>query len=221
MSNLRKSFMGKKIVVLFALTLMLAGCTPATETKTNAGTDTTIATEQQLAELPASLVDENAEAPYASTNSSITVENLDEYMNRSDVLYIDIRDYSDYAAKHFKNFEVVPYFGYVFNAEAHTDSNMIQLFGGTPEEPVAVYEESESVLSALFPKDKTLFIMCEKGGRVTQLMQILDAHDYDMSKIYNIGGMGQYTDAKYKDMITDSYELTLDATYGFEGLTRK
>ena len=221
MSNLRKSFMGKKIVVLFALTLMLAGCTPATETKTNAGTDTTIATEQQLAELPAPLVDENAEAPYASTNSSITVENLDEYMNRSDVLYIDIRDYSDYSAKHFKNFEVVPYFGYVFNAEAHTDSNMIQLFGGTPEEPVAVYEESESVLSALFPKDKTLFIMCEKGGRVTQLMQILDAHDYDMSKIYNIGGMGQYTDAKYKDMITDSYELTLDATYGFEGLTRK
>lgn len=42
-----------------------------------------------------------------------------------------------------------------------------------------------------------------------------------MSKIYNIGGMGQYTDAKYRDYITDSYELTLDATSGFEGSKRK
>ena len=221
MTNLRKSFMGKKIIVLFALTLMLAGCTPATDTKTTAGTGTTVAAEQNLAKLPAPLVDEKAEVPYASTNSSITVENLDQYMNRSDVHYIDIRDYEDYATKHFKNFEIIPYFGYVFNAEANTNPEMIQLFGGTPEEPVAVYEESEAVLNALFPKDKNLFIMCEKGGRVTQLMQILDAHGYDISKVYNIGGIGQYTDAKYKEMITDAYELTLEASYGFEGLTRK
>lgn len=237
MLNNKIKNLGKQFVALSALMFLLTGCatTPAEETRTDEKLieegwvknpqeqGWVLATEEVNAvkELPAPLIDKNIDAPYASTNSSINVDNLDEYLNREDVLYIDIRDYKDYAKKHFKNFEILPYFGYIFNAEANTNAEMIQLYGGTPEEPVEVYEQSDVLLNVMFPQDKALFIMCEKGGRVTQLMQILDARGYDMSKVYNVGGVGQYTDSKYANHLTDTYELGLESTYSTEGLTRK
>lgn len=152
--------------------------------------------------------------------SSIDNTNLIEYLGRDDVLYIDIRDYNDYAKKHFRNFEVIPYFALIFNAEAHTNPDMVQLYGGSDSDPIPVYEESDMLLEVLFPKDKTLFIMCQGGGRVANLMRILEARGWDMSKVYNIGGMAQYSGSEYRDYITDMPEILLDAVYGFEGLTR-
>ena len=40
-----------------------------------------------------------------------------------------------------------------------------------------------------------------------------------MSKIYNVGGMGQYTEDLYGEWTSNAAELSLEATYGFEGLT--
>lgn len=152
--------------------------------------------------------------------SAINNTNLIDYMHRDDVMYIDTRDYEDYVKKHFRNFEVVPFFAYIFNAEAHENADMIQLYGGTPTEPVPVYEESDKMLEILFPKDKTLFIMCQSGGRVKMLMEIMEARGWDMSKVYNIGGMAQYTGSEYRDLITDTPELIVNSEYSFEGLTR-
>lgn len=157
---------------------------------------------------------------YNAACSSVGVANLDQFLNRDDVVYIDVRDYKDYSMKHFKNFEVIPYFAFIFNATAHTDPTMVQLYGGSPTEPVAVYAESDAILNALFPKDKTIFIMCQSGGRVVQLMNILKAKGYDMSKVYNIGGMGQYTDARYADYITDSGEFTIEGSYKINDVVR-
>ena len=52
-----------------------------------------------------------------------------------------------------------------------------------------------------------------------KLMQLMDSLGYDMSKIYNVGGMGQYTGSEYAPYTTDNAEVTLDVTYSFEGLT--
>ncbi|MDI9502347.1 MAG: rhodanese-like domain-containing protein [Peptoniphilaceae bacterium] len=161
-----------------------------------------------------------AAGAYASDCSSVNPDNLIDYMNRDDVLYIDLRDFEDYVKKHFRNFEVVPFFAYIFNAEAHTNADLIQLYGGSPTEPVPVYEESDKMLEYLFPKDKTLFIMCQSGGRVKMLLEILEARGWEMDKIYNIGGMAQYNSGAYRDHMTDTPELTITGTYGFEGLTR-
>lgn len=155
---------------------------------------------------------------YTNACAAINAENLVDYLGRDDVLYIDLRDYSDYAKKHLRNFECVPYFALIFDAEAGTEGKP-QLFGGSLEEPVATYEESEELFEALFPKDKTIFFMCQSGGRVAQMMKLMDSLGYDMSKVYNVGGMGQYTDAKYAPYTTDSAEITVEATYSFEGLT--
>ncbi|MBO5536731.1 MAG: rhodanese-like domain-containing protein [Clostridia bacterium] len=158
---------------------------------------------------------------FGPTCSAINSENLKTYLGRTDVMYIDVRDYADYAKKHLRNFECIPYFALIFNADAHTDASLPQLFGGSVEEPVPVYEESDEILEAFFPKNKTIFLMCQSGGRVNQLMKLLNARGWDMTKIYNIGGMAQYAGPEYRDLVTDTPEILVEATYHFEGLTRK
>lgn len=157
---------------------------------------------------------------FGPTCSAINSGNLMQYLGRTDVMYIDLRDYADYAKKHIRNFECIPYFALIFNADANTDPSLPQLYGGTVEEPVPVYEESDEILEALFPKNKTIFLMCQSGGRVNNLMKLLNARGWDMTKIYNIGGMAQYAGPEYRSIVTDSPEILVEATYSFEGLTR-
>ena len=52
------------------------------------------------------------------------------------------------------------------------------------------------------------------------LMNILNARGWDMTKIYNIGGMAQYAGPEYRDLVTDTPEILIEATYKFDGLTR-
>ncbi len=159
-------------------------------------------------------------SPFAAASSSINATNLFEYFGRDDVLYIDLRDYADYQKKHLRNFECIPYFAYVFDKAAGKDKAKIQLYGNSVAEPAATYKESDDMLEVLFPKDKTIFFMCQSGGRVAQLLSILNAKGYDMSKIYNVGGMGQFTAPEYKPYTVDLLEFKVDAKYSIEGLTR-
>ena len=227
----------KKLLLSALAVFMLAGCsTPATTEETpeeptteEQGTETPA--ENTAAELPAPRDTTKTYKPsedagetactedvYTTACSSIGADNLYEYLGRDDVVYIDLRDYADYAKTHLRNFEVVPYFAVIFNENAGTEGNP-QLFGGTTTEPVAAYEESVDLLEAFIPKDKTVFLMCQSGGRVAQMMQLLEANGYDMSKIYNVGGMAQLTDSAYAEWTTNTAELTIDATYSFTGLT--
>ncbi len=157
---------------------------------------------------------------FGPTCSAINSENLKQYLGRTDVMYIDLRDYSDYAKKHLRNFECIPFFALIFNAEAANDASLPQLYGGTPDEPIPVYAESDELLEALFPKGKTIFLMCQSGGRVNNMMKILNARGWDMTKVYNIGGMAHYAGPEYRGLVTDTPEIIIEATYSYEGLTR-
>ena len=157
---------------------------------------------------------------FGPTCSAINNTNLREYLGRTDVMYIDLRDYADYAKKHLRNFECIPYFALIFNKDAHTDASLPQLYGGSVDEPIPVYAESDELLEALFPKNKVIFLMCQSGGRVNQLMKLLNARGWDMSKVYNVGGMAQYAGAEYRDIVTDTPEIIINAVYSFEALTR-
>ncbi len=219
----------KKLLLALAVLLTLTACTStntAVETEP-AETTTPEATEEVVtADLPApqdtakeykANAEDETTTPctagvYGIDCSSITADNLTEYLGRTDVLYIDLRDYADYAKSHLRNFEVVPYFAAIMGEES-------QLYSGTPEEPVARYEESDELLEAFFPKDTTIFLMCQSGGRVAQLMKLLEVKGYDMSRIYNVGGMAQYGISEYTALTTQTSELVVDATYTFEGLT--
>lgn len=228
----------KKLIALLAALLVLAGCSSAPAQKTDEELMAEGWVKNPLengyvaapAELPAPVdttknykdKDGNEIActatDYSADCSSINKDNLHEYLNREDVLYIDLRDYADFGGKHLRNFEVVPYFAYIFNAEAGTEGKP-QLFGGSVTAPVATYEESVEIMEVLFPKDATIFFMCQSGGRVKQCIQLLESLGWDTSKIYNVGGMGQFTSDALVSVTSNPAEMKLEATYSFEGLT--
>jgi rhodanese-related sulfurtransferase len=200
----------KKVFALSLIAMMLlAACGPAAPAP-EAPVDTPpAATEPEIPELPPA---QKVAGDYTYENSGINATNLLDYLGRDDVFYIDLRNYEDYSKKHLRNFEVIPFFAYIYNEKAG-EEGFPQLFKGTHDAPEAVYETSEAILNALFPKDKTLFIVCQSGGRVNMLMKMLAALDYDMSRIYNIGGMAQYTGDEYRDLITDTEELVVSGSY--------
>ena len=222
----------KKLIALLAALLVLAGCSSAPAQKTDEELMAEGWVKNPLengyvaaaAELPAPVdttktyknSDGNEVAceagNYSADCSSINKDNLQDYLNRDDVLYIDLRDYADYTGKHLRNFEVIPYFAYIMGTEG-------QLFSGDTTAPVATYEESVELMEVLFPKDATIFLMCQSGGRVAKCIQLLEALGWDTSKIYNVGGMGQFTSDALVAVTSNPAEMKLEATYSFEGLT--
>lgn len=208
----------KKLLIIVSAAIVLAACSANKPAET-----VQVQAEPAKIALPAPVdttKPDAAKTPYAAGVSSINASNLFEYFGRDDVLYIDVRDFGDYQKKHLRNFECIPYFAYIFNADAGKDAKKPQLYGGTVADPVSVYKESDDMLNVLFPKNKTLFIMCQGGGRVAQLMTILAKKGYDMSKIYNVGGMGQFTASEYADYTVDALEFKVNAAYTIEGLTK-
>ena len=222
----------KKLIALLAALLVLAGCSSAPAQKTDEELMAEGWVKNPLengyvaapAELPAPVdttkTYKNAEEKevaceagnYSAACSSINASNLQDWLNRDDVLYIDLRDYADFGGKHLRNFEVIPYFAYIYGTDG-------QLFSGDVTAPVATYEESVEIMEVLFPKDATLFLMCQSGGRVAKCIQLLEALGWDTSKIYNVGGMGQFTSDALVSVTSNPAEMKLEATYSFEGLT--
>ena len=149
---------------------------------------------------------------FALCGSTIHSGNLLDYLNRPDVLYIDTRDYGEYIKKHLRNFEVIPFYGLIFEAEAENTPGKHRLFGGTVATPIPLHPHSDELLSRLLPRDRTLFLMCNSGGRVAQLMTLLQARGYDMGRIYNIGGITQYTGDAYAHLYVDGSGLALSST---------
>lgn len=201
--------MKTRLGLLASLALVAAavvGCTPA-ETK---------------AELPGAW---GEGATYKAGECSITIDPsvtnpdakpLKDFMNRDDVRYFDLRDHKEgYGVGHIAGFESVSWFNVICGAGE-------QLFYLDGETYKARYNESETILNDIFPKDKVIFGMCQVGGRVTPWCVLLSQYGYDMSKVYNVGGWNQL--AKHEDHcgLEVSEGVAASAiTYDFSTLTKK
>lgn len=158
---------------------------------------------------------------YSTQCSGILANNLKDYLGREDIEYIDVRNagtgdsLNNYAAGHLKGFKLVEFFNYVYPQGGGAGTNQLFYQQGTKEDGTPIfaprYADSVAILEELFPKDKTLFIMCAAGGRVTTVMQLLDQYGWNMEHIYNVGGWGAPTNygtsAEYKD-----YRVTTNVT---------
>ena len=133
----------KKLLLALLTSLLLVGCAPAAPATDSAKVETTTPEVAAVKELPATIdttknykpTKDGAEEPckagvYNPACSSIDASNLFEYVGRDDVIYIDLRDYVDYSQKHLRNFEVIPFFAYIYNEEAGKDDTKPQLYGG-------------------------------------------------------------------------------------------
>ena len=146
-------------------------------------------------------------------DKNINEKTIDNYLGRTDVVYRDVRMLEDTATWENKGgerdltgfvegFEVVPYAyltefpqEYIDQKKSENVSGLYQgktLFRLENGKYVANYKESMEILEYLFPKDKTIFIMCGAGGYANFTKQMLGALGWDTSKIYNVGGYWNY-----------------------------
>lgn len=197
-----------------------------------------------LAWLPAPQLAEG-ERGELGIDKNVNEATIDQYLNRSDAVYRDVRmleDPGDYAAiggdsylSGFVNgFEVVP-FPYLVNvgglpAEVGETYVGPTLFTVDAEENYTEnYTESMGILEALFPKDKVIFLMCGGGGYSGMLKKMLVALGWDESKIYDVGGFWYYEGEnmvevrRIKDDGTATYDFYKVPYHeiNFEDLTEK
>lgn len=140
-------------------------------------------------------------------DKNINETTIDNYLNRSDSVYRDMRMLKDpgnyeaiggdsYLSGFIKGFEVVPY-PYLVNVtglpeevgKTYEGNTLFTLKDG---KYIANYNESLSILEYLFPKDKNIFLMCGAGGYAGSTKEMLVALGWDENKIYNIGGYWYY-----------------------------
>ncbi len=137
-------------------------------------------------------------------DKNINEATIDNYLNRSDSVYRDMRmlidegDYESiggdsYLSGIIEGFEAIP-FPLVVNVTGlpeevgHTYQG-VTLFTLTDEgEYIANYEESMSYLEYYFPKDKYIFLMCGGAGYSAMMKDMLIALGWNKDKIYNTGG---------------------------------
>ena len=188
----------KKLLISLLVLLVLAGCGATT-------TDNT----PKVKELPAAEADVNSQF---GVDVNINMETIDEWVNREDVVYRDVRmlfDPADYAAiggnadlsSTIEGFKIVPY-PYLATLTAlpvdgaYAGETLYTLTwneDGSIATATANYEESEMILKELFPQDKPIFIMCGGGGYAGMTKSLLVHLGWDEAKLYNVGGNWAYT----------------------------
>ena len=141
-------------------------------------------------------------------DKNINESTIDDYLNRSDSVYRDMRMLVDPAnyeniggnsslSGYVKGFEIVP-LPYLIPVTGLPEAVGKTYSGKTLFELdengkyVPAYKESMSILEDLFPKDKVVFLMCGGGGYAGMTKAFLVSLGWDETKIYNTGGYWYY-----------------------------
>ena len=140
-------------------------------------------------------------------DKNVNESTIDQYLNREDAVYRDLRMLKDpgyyeaiggdsYLSGFVRGFEMVP-FPYLVNVSglpeavgATYQGKTLFSYDGVNYNPN--YQESMTVLEGLFPKDKTIFLMCGGGGYSGMMKKMLVALGWDADKIYVTGGHWYY-----------------------------
>ena len=163
--------------------------------------------KEELVELPLPEVSEGMRGELG-IDKNVNESTLDKYLGREDAVYRDMRMLVDpaeyesiggdaYLSGFVEGFEVVP-LPYLVNVTGLPEEVGDTYKGKTlftmnkDGEYVANYEESMDVLEYLFPKDKTIFLMCGGGGYAGMTKNMLVELGWDEDKIYNTGGYWYY-----------------------------
>ena len=178
-----------KILLLMILCIGICGC------------------GSKLEKLPNPEISSGLRGEQFGIDKNINESTIDNYLNREDSVYIDMRMLKDpgnyeaiggdsYLSGFINGFEVVPY-PLLVNVsglpvevgETYTGKT---LYTFNDNKYTANYEESLEILEYYFPKDKNIFLMCGGGGYAGMTKNMLVALGWDENKIYNVGGYWYY-----------------------------
>ena len=140
-------------------------------------------------------------------DKNINESTIDEYLNREDAVYRDMRMLEDpgnyeaiggdrYLSGYVEGFEVIP-LPYIIPVtglpnevgDTYTGTTLFYNDNGTY---IANYKESMDIIEKIFPKDKVIFLMCGGGGYSGITKNFLVSMGWDENKIYNTGGYWYY-----------------------------
>ncbi len=206
-----------KILLVLITVLFLVGC----------GTKQNNSEESKVAELPKPEVSEGQRGELG-IDKNVNESTIDKYLGREDSIYRDVRMLVDpgnygaiggdaYLSGYVKGFEVVP-LPYLVNVtglpkevgDTYTGKTLFTQDGKGNYK--ANYEESIQILEDLFPKDKTIFLMCGGGGYAGMTKALLVSQGWDANKIYNVGGYWYY---EGKNNVQVKIEKDKKVTYAF------
>jgi len=163
-------------------------------------------------------------------DKNINEQNIDEYLNRKDAVYRDMRMLEDpavyeniggdrYLSGYIKGFEVIP-LPYIIPVsglptEVGSTYKGDTLFSYVDNKYVANYDESMSIIEKIFPKDKVIFLMCGGGGYAGMTKNFLVSLGWNEDKIYNVGGYWYY---EGKNKVEVKKVVDNKVTYDFENV---
>ena len=169
-------------------------------------------------------------------DKNINEKTIDNYLNREDSVYRDMRMLEDpanyenidgnrFLDGYIKGFEIVP-LPYIIPVKGlpkevgntYTGTTLFHVENGVY---VPNYKESMSIIEKLFPKDKYIFLMCGGGGYAGMMKQFLVSMGWKEDRIYNVGGYWYYEGEN--SIYTDEYEdedgeLMYSDTYIFDNV---
>jgi hypothetical protein len=215
----RRAFLGLMTGALVSSGLVLSGCQAQGGTGSNGAESG----------LPASEPDPRSDY---GIDLHVNMRTIDDYVGRSDIVYRDMRmlvDPADFEAiggnnelaSMIEGFRVVPYpylatlpklsVGGAYEGESlfaveWNDDHTIA-------SAEANYTQSMQLLTELFPQDRPVFLMCGGGSYASMTKILLTYLGWDEAKLYNMGGMWDYTGAHGIDVIT--YDSNDVPTYCF------
>ena len=203
------------IMVLFSL-LCISGC----NCNNNSNDD-------QIIEIPLKQEVNDTSARTSPVNST----NLDYYMFRDDVQYVDLRSLEMIASEgYIAGFEFIPFYSIIasFSGEntlyrmKGVEIDGVSIPAGQPGSFIPQYEESNNIIKSLFSKDKYIFLVSQGGSECSYVINLLIQLGYNGNLIYNVGGvMNSEGFASYSSIETNKYfvyghgNLNLSVKYDF------
>lgn len=132
---------------------------------------------------------------------TVDMTNVDEYLGRPDVQYVDLRNFDDkLSSGYISGFEMIPFFDYLEYSDILVRTN-----AWTFE---AAGIKNANGLKALFNEDKTIFLMCGSGTRAGFVKEALESLGYE--NVINVGGISAYEGTNKVDG-DNVYNLTVPA----------
>ncbi len=147
-------------------------------------------------------------------DKNINEKTIDNYLNRSDTVYRDVRMLEDtatwenkggdrYLSGYIKGFEVIPSPFLANYTDEYIEQKKIENISGLYQGPTlfhlddegnytANYKESMDILESIFPKDKNIFIICGAGGYAGQVKHMLVKLGWNEKLVRDIGGFWYY-----------------------------
>lgn len=199
----------KKLIIIFSVIIVIlitSGLAFFLINKNLNNTELVNAEINKLKELPKPEVTGGARGELG-IDKNINEATIDEYLNRPDSVYRDMRMLEDpgnyeniggdrFLSGYIEGFEVVP-LPYIIPVtglpsevgDTYTGTTLFYNDNGTY---VANYEESMDIIEEIFPKDKIIFLMCGGGGYSGITKNFLVSLGWNEDKIYNTGGYWYY-----------------------------